>query len=61
MKFKLKRIREEKGYSQDELAKLSNVSRTVISNIETKPDYITTTGTLKKLAKVLDISLEDFF
>lgn len=61
MFIKIKTIREEKGYSQDKLSSLSGVSRTVISLIENKETYTTTTDTLEKLAKALDCKVSDFF
>jgi len=61
MSIKLKKLREEKGYSQEKLSELSNVSRTVISLIENKNAYTTTTDTLSKLANALDCKITDFF
>lgn len=58
---KLKEIREEKGLTQEELAKKANVSRTIISGLETGRTEVTTTGTLKKLALALDSDVATLF
>lgn len=60
MKLDIRRIRKEKGISQDELAKRSGVSRPTISNLENNPDAITTTDTLQKIAVALDVKVSDF-
>lgn len=49
MKLDIKRIRKEKGISQEELAEKSGVSRPTISNLENNPDAVTTTDTLQKI------------
>lgn len=53
LKNNLKKIRNEKGYSQSELAKLVGVSRNTISSIETGQFNPTA-----KLALILCIALE---
>ena len=50
MKLDIKRIRKEKGISQEELAEKSGVSRPTISNLEYNPDAVTTTDPLQKIA-----------
>lgn len=47
--------------SQEELAEKSGVSRATISGLETNPDVITTTETLQKIARALDVRVSDFF
>lgn len=59
MKFNLKNIRNEKGFSQQELADKSGVSRVTISRLETGELEETNAGTLLKLAKVLNVSISD--
>lgn len=61
MPSKLRELRKEKKLSQEELAKKSGVSRTIISGLESGRIDITTTGTLEKLAKALETSVSDFF
>ncbi|MBC5723603.1 MULTISPECIES: helix-turn-helix domain-containing protein [Eubacteriales] len=60
MKLDIKRIRKEKGISQEELAEKSGVSRPTISNLENNPDAVTTTDTLQKIALALDVKVSDF-
>lgn len=61
MPSKLRELRKGKKLSQEELAKKSGVSRAIISGLESGRIDITTTGTLKKLAKALETSVSDFF
>lgn len=57
----IKRIRENKGLTRAELAQKSNITRATIWRIETHPGYVTTTETLLKLAKALDVDASEFF
>jgi transcriptional regulator with XRE-family HTH domain len=61
MKLKIRDIRRAKDITQDELAKLSNVSRATISMLESGRLTDTTAGTLLKLADALEVSVGDFF
>lgn len=61
MKFMIKRIREEKNISQEELARLSGVSRTTISGLETGKITVVGTDTLEKLAKALGVKVKAIF
>lgn len=61
MKNKLKEIREAKKMSQEELAKESTVSRTIISELENGKTEVVTNITLEKLAKALDKKVTDIF
>lgn len=58
--FKLKAARAAKDLSQDELAKLCNVSRQTISAIE-KGDYNPTINLCIAICKVLDKTLDELF
>lgn len=60
MKLDIKRIRKEKGISQEELSEKSGVSRPTISNLENNPDAVTTTDTLQKIAMALNVKVSDF-
>ena len=61
MEYKIKELREKRRLSQSELAELSGVSRPTISRLENDEDVETTTGTLEKLAKALDVSIRTLF
>ena len=61
MPSKLRELRKAKRISQEELAKKSGVSRTIISGLESGRINITTTGTLEKIAKALETSVSNFF
>lgn len=61
MKNKLKKIREEQGISQEELAEKSKVSRTTISELETEKKEVTTNVTLEKIANALGLKISDIF
>jgi len=61
MKCNLRKIRKEAKISQEELSKKSNVSRSIISGLESGRTIVTTTGTLTKLASALEKNVSDFF
>jgi transcriptional regulator with XRE-family HTH domain len=56
----LKRIRIEKGLSQEKLALKSNISRATISKIESGEEVEVKVSTLKALAQALECSVADF-
>lgn len=58
---KLKEIREAQNLSKQKLSKLSGVSRVTIGKIESEPDAVVNTSTLKKLADALGVSVSVFF
>lgn len=58
--IKLKEIREKKGLSQEDLAKISQVSRVTISNLETGKQRNITSDTLIKLSSALGEPLDTF-
>lgn len=47
--------------TQDELAKKSNVSRSIISQLETGARVVTNTDTLLKIATALNKKIKDIF
>ena len=55
----LKKLREQKGLSQDRLAKLADVANNTIIKIEQGENINPTLDTLKKMAKALDVSVDD--
>lgn len=56
----LKTLREERGWSQEELARRSGVSRVTLSRIENDPGYSPRTSTFEKLAAAFDIPYDQF-
>ena len=58
MKFNLKSIRTEMNLTQEELAEKSGVGRVTISRLETGELKETTVGTLSKLARALEVSID---
>lgn len=61
MEYKIKQFRNEKNISQEELARLSGVSRAIISGLESGSIKTTTTSTLSKIAKALGKKVSDLF
>lgn len=59
MRFNLKEMRKAANLTQAELAQKSGVGRVTISRLETGKLKETTFGTLLKLAKVLQVSVDD--
>lgn len=56
---KVKQLREKLGLSQEKLARLADVSNNTIINIEAGKQDNPTIDTLKKVAKALNIRVED--
>ncbi len=54
----IRKLREEKGFSQEKLARLADVSNNTIVNIEAGKQKNPTIETIRKIAKALDITLE---
>lgn len=61
MGYKIKELRKAKKMSQEELAKKSGVSRTIISFLENGKCVETKTGTLQRIAEALDVTLAFLF
>ena len=61
MNNRLREVREEEGISQEELAKKSTVSRTIISELENQKTEVITNITLEKLANALNRKVIDIF
>ena len=55
----MKKMRETKGLSQEKLARLADVANNTIIKIEGGKNQNPTFDTLKKIAKALDISIDD--
>jgi len=56
---KVKQLREKLGLSQEKLARLADVSNNTIINIEAGKQDNPTIDTLKKVAKSLNVSVEN--
>ena len=61
MAYRIKELREKKGLSQTELAKVSGVSRGTIILLENKEEHEPEVGTLKAIAKALDVPVSKLF
>ncbi len=57
----MKRIRKEKGLTQEQLAEKMSYSTQFISNIESKNHQTFSLGTLWRFALVLDIDIKELF
>lgn len=55
----LKKLREKKGLSQDRLAKLADIANNTIIKIEQGENINPRLDTLKKIAKALEVSVDD--
>lgn len=55
----LKRLREQKGISQDRLSKLADISLNTIAKLELEQSPNPTIETLQKLAKALDVNVSE--
>jgi transcriptional regulator with XRE-family HTH domain len=55
----VKRLRGKMGISQEKLARLADVSNNTIINIEAGKQNNPTIETLKKVAKALDVKIND--
>ena len=55
----LRKLRETKRLSQEKLARLADVANNTIVKIEAGKNKNPTLETLKKIAKALDISVDD--
>jgi len=55
----VKRLREAKGLSQEKLARLADVTNNTLIKMETGENKNPTLETLKKVAKALEVSLDE--
>jgi len=55
----IKKIRKKKGISQDKLSKLADVAYNTIIKIESGAIQNPTIETVQKIAKALDVSLDE--
>jgi len=57
---RIRQLRKEKGFSQEELADKAGVHRTYIGMIERAEKNITLIN-IEKIANALEVSIKDFF
>lgn len=55
----IRKLREQKGISQDKLSKLADISLNTIAKLELDDSPNPTIETLQKIAKALDVNVED--
>jgi transcriptional regulator with XRE-family HTH domain len=55
----VKQLREQKGWSQERLARIADISNNTITNIEVGNQLNPTIETLKKIAKALEVDVKD--
>lgn len=55
----IKKLREAKGLSQEKLARLADVANNTLIKMESGENQNPTLETLKKVAKALEVSIED--
>ena len=56
----IKRLRKQRSLSQDKLSKLADISHNTIIKIESGAIQSPTMDTTQKIAKALDVSLDDW-
>lgn len=55
----IKRLREREGISQDRLSKLADISSNTVAKIELDDSPNPTIETLRKIAKALNVEVDD--
>ena len=55
----IKKLRKQKGLSQDKLSKLADISHNTIIKIESGAIQSPTIDTVQKIAKALEVSIDD--
>lgn len=61
MRFKIKELREQKEMSQNQLSKLSGISRLTILSLENNEEHNAKVDTLRSLAEVLGVQVSELF
>lgn len=59
LQINIRKLREKKGLSQEKLARLADVANNTIIKIESGENQNPTLETLQKIAKALDITIDD--
>jgi transcriptional regulator with XRE-family HTH domain len=55
----IKKLRKQKGISQDRLSKLADISLNTIAKLELEENPNPTIDTLSKISKVLEVKVDD--
>ena len=55
----IKKLREDKGLSQEKLARLADVANNTLIKMESGENQNPTLETLKRVAKALEVSVDD--
>ena len=61
MGYNIAALREQKNMTQEELSRISGVSRSIISGLESGRAKQTTVKTLEKIADALGVDISYFF
>lgn len=61
MGFRIAEKRKSKNLTQDELSKMSGVSRATIASLESGAKTVTTSTTIIRLARALNCEVEEIF
>ena len=61
MVLNIKRVREEKGMTQEQLAEKANVNRSLLNQLETGKLKNTSINTLQKIAYTLKCKITELF
>ncbi len=61
MVLNIKRVREEKGMTQEQLAEKANVNRSLLNQLETGKLKNTSINTLQKIADTLNCKIIELF
>jgi len=61
MVLNIKRLREEKGMTQEQLAEKANVNRSLLNQLETGKLKNTSINTLQKIADTLNCKITELF
>jgi len=59
LQMNIRKLREKKGLSQEKLARLADVANNTIIKIESGENQNPTLETLQKIAKALDITIDN--
>ena len=55
----IKKLRKKRGFSQDRLCKLADLTHTTLAKIESGVNINPTIKTLQKISKALEVSLDE--
>ncbi len=59
MRYKIRELREQRGLTQDALARMSGITRATLWGLETDDTKVTTTATLQAIAQALGVKVSD--